>query len=158
VRSAVWWRTLFELAPDPCFLLDRNGAFLDWNPAAEALTLLTRDEAAGRTIDSLGLLDPAETLAAKRDVHESFAGRRPAGRDYVITRHDGTSVTVEPSTHLIQLDDDAVLFCTLRDVTERRRSEAEARRSEARLSRAQRAARIGTWEFDLRTGGVWWSD
>jgi PAS domain S-box-containing protein len=158
VRSAVWWRTLFELAPDPCFLLDRDGVFLDWNPAAEALTLLTRDEAVGRPFHALGLLDATETRAAKRDVRECFAARRPSGRDYVIHRRDGSNAIVEPKTHLIQLDDDAVLFCILRDVTEHRRSEAEARRSEARLSRAQRAARIGTWEFDLRTGDVWWSD
>jgi len=158
VRSAVWWRTLFELAPDPCFLLDRDGVFLDWNPAAEALTLLTRDDAVGRPFQSLGLLDGEDALAATRDLRESFAGRRPLGRDYTIHRRDGSNAIVEPKTHLIQLDDDAVLFCIMRDVTQHRRSESDARRSEARLSRAQRAARIGTWEFDLRTGAVWWSD
>jgi len=62
VRPAIWWRTLFELAPDPCFLLDRDGVFLDWNPAAEALTLLTRDDAVGRPIQALGLLDATERV------------------------------------------------------------------------------------------------
>lgn len=158
MRSGIWWRTLFELAPDPCFLLDRNGVFLDWNPAAEALTLLTRDEAVGRPLQGLGLLEPAELVAAAREIRDRFAGRRTPSRDYVIHRRDGSSAIVEPSAHVIQLDDDAVMFCTLRDVTERRRAEMEARRSEARLARAQRAARIGTWEFDLRTGDVWWSE
>lgn len=158
MRPAIWWRTLFELAPDPCFLLDRNGVFLDWNPAAESLTLLTRDEAVGRPLQALGLLDTTETIAAVREVRDRFAGRRAVSRDYVINRRDGSSAIVEPSAHVIQLDDDVVMFCTLRDVTERRRAETDARRSEARLARAQRAARIGTWEFDLRTGDVWWSD
>lgn len=38
-----------------------------------------------------------------------------------------------------------------------RESEARLRRSEAMLAEAQRIGRIGSWEVDLKTGGVRWS-
>lgn len=44
------------------------------------------------------------------------------------------------------------------DVTERRRAEEERRRSALLLREMERIARIGSWEWDLATGTVTWSD
>lgn len=51
------------------------------------------------------------------------------------------------------------------DITERRSVEEELRKRQtanaillARLNEAQRTALIGSWEWDLRTDEVWWSD
>jgi len=158
VGPGVWWRTLFELAPDACYLIDRNGVFLDWNPAAEALTMLGRDEVVGKAFDTLGLLDADEAEAVRSDIRERFAEREVPRHDYVLRRRDGAAIVVETKTHLIRVEDGTIGFGIARDVTGRRKAEADARKNEARLSRAQRAAHIGTWEFNLRTGEVWWSD
>jgi diguanylate cyclase (GGDEF)-like protein/PAS domain S-box-containing protein len=44
------------------------------------------------------------------------------------------------------------------DITERKRTEEALRRSEASLAEAQRISRLGSWEWDLTSGEVWWSD
>jgi len=157
--TSVWWRTLFELAPDPCILVNRDGVILDWNPAAETLSGYSRDEIVGRRFQSLGVMpEPTEIAEAAHTLHDHPAGDPVAPRDYRVKLRDGRTVTVEAKAHLVPVDDDAVVFVALRDVSARRASEASARRNEARLVRAQRAARIGTWEYDLRTGAIWWSD
>jgi PAS domain S-box-containing protein len=44
------------------------------------------------------------------------------------------------------------------EVDERRRIERALRRSDAQLEEAQELARVGSWEWDMRTGVVSWSD
>ncbi len=44
------------------------------------------------------------------------------------------------------------------DVTERVRAEEERRRSEALLREMERIARIGSWEWNLETQALWWSE
>ena len=45
-----------------------------------------------------------------------------------------------------------------KDITEEKAKELEAERTASRLAEAQRVAKIGSWEFDLATNEVWWSD
>ncbi|WP_022660388.1 PAS domain S-box protein [Paucidesulfovibrio longus] len=44
------------------------------------------------------------------------------------------------------------------DITDRKRTEEELRKSEARLQEAQHLAKVGCWEFDMRTNEIWGSE
>ncbi|MFH1687056.1 MAG: PAS domain S-box protein [bacterium] len=46
----------------------------------------------------------------------------------------------------------------LQDITERKQAEEALRQSEATLNKAQRLAKIGSWELDLTTNTLHWSD
>jgi PAS domain S-box-containing protein len=46
----------------------------------------------------------------------------------------------------------------IQDVTERRQAEADLRRSEERLRLAQEAGGIGSWEWEVASGALFWSE
>ena len=45
-----------------------------------------------------------------------------------------------------------------REAEERQRAQEELRKSELRLREAQRVAHMGSWEWDVATDAVWWSE
>ncbi|MCF7804745.1 MAG: PAS domain S-box protein [Candidatus Marinimicrobia bacterium] len=60
----------------------------------------------------------------------------------------------------MEFDEDgelARIIGTLQDITDRRKAEDALRLSEARLTEAQRIARVGNWDLDLRTNKIFWS-
>lgn len=52
----------------------------------------------------------------------------------------------------------AGVIAVSRDIGERKRTEQALRQSEQRLQMAQRAGKIGTWEWNVATGEVFWSE
>jgi len=48
--------------------------------------------------------------------------------------------------------------CVLNDITEQKRARESLRQSESQLAEAQRLASVGSWNWDVRTGAITWSD
>jgi PAS domain S-box-containing protein len=74
--------------------------------------------------------------------------------------------TAEDESILIQLaqlaslaiENQQLLTTAEREIRERSRTESALRLSETRLANAQRIARLGNWELQLKNETLWWSD
>jgi len=73
-------------------------------------------------------------------------------------RRDGKILHVSLSATKIELNDEAYVMTTIRDIGKRVRAQQELKRSRQRLSDMQRLAHLGTWELDVASGKVHWSD
>lgn len=71
---------------------------------------------------------------------------------------DGRTIWMEYSIDVVMFECTPTTLCTGHDVTERMRIEAELARSEARLAEAQRIGNIGSWEWDVASNQITWSE
>lgn len=77
----------------------------------------------------------------------------------IFWRKDGSSFPVEYAVMPIKEDERVIgAVVTFEDITDRKRAEEELRKSEESFKVAQRVARIGSWELDLFTNYLAWSD
>lgn len=133
-----------------------GGTVRTWSPGAAALFGYSEEEAIGRTIDDL--IIPASKQDERTEIRQTVRTRR---RPLIVTaerRHkDGTLIAVEINVSPILSERDAIIGFSVvfRDIRERRAAEAAVRlareqlaRREAELTRAQRIARIGSFEVD----------
>lgn len=144
--------------PIAYILYDAEIRYAGWNPAAERIFGYTREEILGRPL--LTLVPPEQWPLV-----ESIADRLRRGD---VTAHsvndnltkDGRLITCE--WHNTPLTDAngafiGVLSMTM-DVTERVRAEQALRASEERLRLALAAGRMGTFDWDITTNTIIWSD
>ncbi|HEY3026127.1 MAG TPA: PAS domain S-box protein [Pyrinomonadaceae bacterium] len=133
-----------------------DGRLLEVNAAFLRMTGYTRDEIIGRTALEVGLwaspdcrLTMAETLREGAPVDDlEISYRRKSGE-----LRDGLL-----SVDLIELQGEPCILGISQDITERKQAEEELKMREAQLTDAQRLAHLGSWEWDLATNIVTWSD
>lgn len=129
--------------------------------SAEMFRLYDRDPALG--VPSLAefetLPHPDDRELVARVVAEAIAAGLPFQQDFRVLRPDGNIRWVARRAEMIlDTDGKAVrMVGTSQDITERKLAEEALQRSEASLSAAQTVAKIGSWETDLTTMGVFWS-
>jgi PAS domain S-box-containing protein len=70
----------------------------------------------------------------------------------------GTIIPVEVEVSHLQLGDDEYVCCFAHDIIERRHIEHLLRKSESNLVEAQRLAHLGSWEWNIETNDLFWSD
>ncbi len=132
-----------------------DGLFLDVNAAFLRLTGLPRDEVIGRTSVHLGLIGEAERGSLLERLHGT--GAIPE-IEFVVRHRDGRPRDVVVSLVSCDLGGDACILSIFQDVTQRRQADDALRTRERQLLLAQQIAHMGSWEWDMHTGALSWSD
>jgi PAS domain S-box-containing protein len=131
-RSEERYRELFENANDLIYTHDLQGNFTSLNKTGERITGYTREEAMKMNIAQVVV--PEQLEKAREMIARKQSDDVSTVYELEITAKDGQRVPLELSTRLIYQDGVPVgVQGIARDVTERKRAEAELQASEAEL-------------------------
>ena len=129
------FRALVENAPD-AIVVSRNGVVLYANAAAARL--LGHDDASELVGKPMMFLDRRATEVMRRRIEQmAVTGERLVPREYPARRRDGTEITAEIASTIIDFEGAPAVLAYARDVTERTRLRAQ-------LAHADRLASLGT--------------
>ncbi|MCB1956635.1 MAG: PAS domain S-box protein [Rhodocyclaceae bacterium] len=153
------FRTVVRSIPDLVWLKDPEGRYLGCNRRFEKFFGVPVSELVGKTDEDFAdtqFIDASRV--SDRDVLER---RTPSVTEQWITfASDGHCELVQTvRTPMFSASGKLIgVLCVARDITDLHEMTEGYKRSEARLNAAQQLARIGSWERNLDTGEIYWSD
>ncbi len=151
------YQMLVENASDIIYTHDLLGNFTSVNQAAERLTGYSRAEALKMNIAQVVAPEYLETVRNNL-LHHNQGRVTPTYELEIVTKSGGRRV-MDVNTQLIIHDGQLVgVQGIARDMTERKQAEQALRQSEARLLLSQRIGKLGSWELDLTTQSLTWSE
>jgi PAS domain S-box-containing protein len=134
------YRELFEVSPDAILEVDHEGTIRLVNEEAERLFGWSRKELIGRQVEEL--LPPwyREKHLTHRGHYHDHPLKRPmgSGLDLWARKADGTEIPVDIKLSPIQTDDGLRIMCVVRDITDRKRAEAQINSLNDNLERRNR--------------------
>ena len=145
-------RALFQAMTAVVLVLDAEGRYLKIAPTNPALLIQPPAELVGSTI--FEVLPPAKANTIHSYIKQALATGQAVHVEYTLPIRDKDvwfHGVVSP------ISENNVLWVA-HDITERKQMEEALRASELRLNEAQRIAKVGSWELDLVSGKLLWSD
>jgi PAS domain S-box-containing protein len=151
------YRQLVEQAKDIIYRTDAQGRFTFVNPVATRLLGYTPQELLGRRF--VELIRPDAREAAERFYGRQFVRKSPnTYHEFPALTKDGREIWFGQNVQVLLTDDCIVGFhAVTRDITERKRAEEALRESERRLALVLEATNEGLWDWNIKTGAVYYS-
>jgi len=158
-RLETWFRKLLDSTPDATLVSQREGEIVPVNEAAERMFGYPPGTLVGQTIDAL--IPERHRGGHRRHMEQYRAAPRirmmGTGQELSARRRDGLVFPVEIALGPMQTDEGLFVFCSIRDITERKLAERALRDSQERFDLAVRGTDAGIWDWDLRTNVVCFS-
>lgn len=157
-ESQAKYRGLYDNAPGMLASIDPGtSCILQCNKALASATGYAIEELIGRRMFDLYHVDSRDAVA---EVYGAWTTKGEVGEvELELRRKDGTKFPVSLTVGAVRDEDGTVMFsqCIWFDLTERKRAEQQLARHQETLELAQAAGKIGTFEWNIRTGEVSWS-
>ena len=149
-ESEARYRRLFESAKDGILILAADtGQVEDVNPFLMDLLGYSREEMLGKSVWDFGELK--DVLASKSAFQKLQLQEYVRYEDLPLETRDGRRIDVEFVSNLYLVEDRKVVQCNIRDITDRKRSEAQLHLQSAALESAANAILI-----TCRNGEITW--
>jgi PAS domain S-box-containing protein len=152
------YRGVAEACPDAIVMSDLNGRVLFASRQTWGLLgLADSDELVGQSVFDSVIENDRKRLAENMFHLVGVGVRR--NTEYPALRKDGTTVPAEVSSSVIRdvEGQPKAVMAVIRDITERKQAQEALRQSEERYELAVRGAGVGIWDWDIRTGKLYFS-
>jgi len=159
------YRQLFEGSVDGIVIKDIKGRFIDCNTSYQTMLGYSLEELKQKKFWEI---TPVRWHAWEAEIIDKQILERGYSdtfeKEYI--RKDGTVFPVELTAYCQKNDSGQpeMLWAVVRDISHRKQAEKERsqliaslKKSEASLAEAQRVAHVGSWEFDVLTGEITYS-
>lgn len=157
-QSERLFRILAEISPVGIYRSDASGQTIYANERACQLVGVSLEDVLGLQWSSY--IHPEDRERVFQVWHEAVTHQRPWQGEYRLVHPSGKVTWVLSQADIEQEDTGSVIgyVGTLTDISERKLAEEQLRKSEAALVRAQRVAHVGSWELDVATKKLTWSE
>ena len=149
------YRTLIEQAADALFVFDLDSRFVEVNQQACDSLGYT-----GAELLQMCITDIAPNYDLEKARHRWLAFE--PGKKYSVTavhrRKDGSLFPVDIHLAVLQIDDEKLIMALASDITERQQAFNALQQSRLKLQQAQAIARLGSWDYDLASRILSWSE
>lgn len=152
--SEARFRVLFDGAADAVYIHDAQGQILDVNRMACESTGYTRKELLDLNVSSI---EVGLTTEQRSRIWDSLISGRSVTVEGTNRRKDGSTFPVEAHIAPFGSAEHPTFYAATRDLSDRQRTESLLRESERKLAQAMTATADAVWEWDLKTGGTWYS-
>ena len=153
--------TIFMNAPDGVITINEKGIILTWNPQAETLFGWKEKEVLGKTLTEIIIPERYREQHEKGMQHFLKTGDGPVLNKAIevsALKKNANEFPVELKISASKTNGQHIFIGFIRDITERKTNEAEIKKRTQQLIEAQQLAHIGSWEWDIKTNKIEWSD
>ena len=153
------YKNLLELAPDSIVTMDLKGYITSCNSAATRIFRYSKDELVGKHFSKIGFLHVKDIPKYLKVFVSVLRGNGIGTYELTVKDKDGTSRIAETHIGLIKENNKiSGVIAITRDISEQKRTEENLKNSLERLIFAQKAAKTGFWDWDIKTGKQTWSE
>lgn len=153
---------ILEYADEAIISIDEQYKILLFNQGAEKIFGYQAQEIMGQSLD---ILLPQEFRHIHRQHIDQFSNSMEQARSMAMRsskvyglRQDGNKFPAEASISKLHTHEGLIFTVMLQDITERQRTAEKLQASQRLLAKAEKIARIGSWEYNLVTQQLTWSE
>ena len=152
-ENATRHQAIVNTSLDGFWVVDTDGQLVDINDRCCVMYGYSRDEMIGMKIPDIDASEHSEETVSRINtiINSGYARFEAQHRC-----KDGRIIDVEINTSY--LPDARQFMVFVRDISERKQADIELRLREDRLRRSQQITHTGTWELNVETGSLYWSD
>ncbi len=154
-KSPKFFQNVMEQTNDAVIIINNDEEIFFWNESAEKLFGYDKEEVKGEKIQIFSNLKTFKSTINKVKKGEIIVDFETKGR-----HSSGKLFDISNTINRIYDENEKLIGLSIiaRDISDRKKAEEELRYSEQRYALAQRAANIGSWDWDILTNELTWSE
>ena len=155
------FKRLFETSPDGLMTIDANGIIQMANSQTAKLFGHSQSEIIGQGVEQLIISATNRSIEKHRKKFIPTPDERTVGKmvtDILAKQKNGTEIPIEISLSPFQDGDHINTIASVRDISQRKKAEAQLKELTNQLSLAVQTAKIGIWTLDTSSGTTEWND